>query len=187
MFGQHDRLQRDRPERDRRSIRPSLDFGSFNSGIKLVSLDPATGKPPSDALLQPIASREVPTWGIEAPFIVRHGGYFYLFVSFDACCRGSESTYSVRVGRSTTLAGPYVDDRGVPMLVGGGRVVESQGTRRGPGHEAVINDGGTWRLFFHYYDATAQGTAKLGILPITWTTDDWPHVDWSDLRPPQMS
>lgn len=163
--------------------RPWLDFGSFWSGIKLAPIDLATGKL-SRSTLQPLASRLVPTWGIEAPFVVRRGGYNYLFVSFDNCCRGSESTYNVRVGRSAKLGGPYVDDAGVPMLLGGGRVVlEASGDRRGPGHNAVLHDGRNWWLVFHYYDAADNGTAKLGILPIEWNAEGWPEVDWSDLRP----
>jgi arabinan endo-1,5-alpha-L-arabinosidase len=162
--------------------RPWLTWGSFWSGIKLASIDPKTGK--LDGPMQHIASRLVPTWGIEAPFIVRHGGFFYLFVSFDYCCRGSASTYNIRVGRATSVDGPYVDDEGVPMLVGGGRLVlEAKGSRRGPGHNAVLRDGSTWRLFFHYYDASRAGTASLGILPIHWTRDGWPAVGWSELRP----
>jgi arabinan endo-1,5-alpha-L-arabinosidase len=165
--------------------RPWLTWGSFWSGIKLAAIDPVSGK--LDGPMQHIASRLVPTWGIEAPFIVRRGAYFYLFVSFDYCCRGSASTYNVRVGRSTSLEGPYVDDAGVPMLLGGGRLVlEGEGTRRGPGHNAVLQDGKTWRLVFHYYDAARAGTASLGIVPIHWTDDGWPAVRWSELAPVQV-
>ena len=57
---------------------------------------------------------------IEAPFIVRHGDYYYLFVSFDLCCRGTQSTYRTMVGRSPHVTGPYVDADGKPMLKGGG-------------------------------------------------------------------
>jgi len=105
-------------------------------------------------------------------------------VSFDYCCRGSASTYNIRVGRASAVDGPYVDDAGVPMLLGGGRLVlEGKGTRRGPGHEAVLHDGSAWRLFFHYYDAAHAGMATLGILPMHWTSDGWPRVDWSELGP----
>jgi arabinan endo-1,5-alpha-L-arabinosidase len=165
---------------------PWLDFGSFNSGIKLVPLDARTGRP-TEPILTPIASREVPSWGIEAPFLIHRGAYDYLFVSFDNCCRGSQSTYNIRVGRSASLDGPYVDDRGVPLLTGGGRLVlEGNGTKRGPGHNAVLRDGKQWRLFFHYYDAAHKGTAKLGIIPLRWTADGWPVADWSALRPTKV-
>ena len=42
---------------------------------------------------------------IEAPFIFRHGDYYYLFVSWDYCCRGEKSSYRVAVGRSRGLCG----------------------------------------------------------------------------------
>jgi arabinan endo-1,5-alpha-L-arabinosidase len=165
---------------------PWLVFGSFFGGIRIVQLDKATGKPNGSPM--PIASRIDPTWGIEASFVIHRGGFYYLFVSFDNCCRGNESTYNIRVGRSTSLDGMFVDDTGMPMLLGGGRLVlATSGSHRGPGHNAVLRDGNTWRLFFHYYDATAKGTARLGILPLTWTPDGWPVATWSNLRPTRVS
>lgn len=161
-----------------------LTLGSAFGGLYAADLDNA-GQVASS--LSPVASRIGPTWVIEASFVVRRGDYYYLFASYDNCCRGSESTYNVRVGRATNIAGPYVDDQGVPMLLGGGRLVlSSDGTKRGPGHEAVLHDGDNWRLFFHYYDATTNGTARLGILPITWTSDGWPTVSWSNFSPPDF-
>jgi arabinan endo-1,5-alpha-L-arabinosidase len=58
---------------------------------------------------------------------------------------------------------------------------------RGPGHNAVLKDADTWRLFFHYYDAAADGTARLGNHPKTWTSDGWPAVSWSDLKPAEVT
>lgn len=40
---------------------------------------------------------------IKAPFIFKKNGYFYLFASYDYCCRGVTSTYKMRVGRSKSL------------------------------------------------------------------------------------
>ena len=91
-----------------------LSFGSFWSGIKMRRIDPITGKISSaDSTLYSLAARAMPDqleppkpglpadWqAIEAPFIVRHGGFYYLFVSFDLCCRGTASTYRTMVGRS---------------------------------------------------------------------------------------
>src|SRR5215213_2043294 len=93
--------------------RPWLSFGSFWSGIKMRKLDAATGKlSADDQTLYALASRprtkEQPG-AIEAPLIVRRNGYYYLFVSFDFCCRGVNSTYNIRMGRSRRVTGPYVD------------------------------------------------------------------------------
>ena len=59
---------------------------------------------------------------IEAPFILKHDGWYYLFVSWDYCCQGSKSTYQVAVGRSKTVEGPYYDPQGIDMRYGGGKL-----------------------------------------------------------------
>src|SRR3546814_1320941 len=73
-----------------------LALGSFWTGIKLFPLDPATGKPRPGAEPYSIARRLVPAGApdpIEAPFIFRHEGWYYLLTSFDYCCNGVNSTY----------------------------------------------------------------------------------------------
>ena len=104
-----------------------LDWGSFWGGIKMRRIDPATGKlSTKDTQIYSLSSRDraEPVGGsVEAPFIVRHGDFFYLFVSFDRCCRGANSTYNVVVGRSRKVTGPYVDKDGKPMPEGGGSLV----------------------------------------------------------------
>ena len=159
-----------------------LTWGSFWGGIKQARIDPATGQLVASALPITVASRLVPTWGVEAPTLIERDGSYYLFTSFDSCCRGSLSTYNVRVGRATSPEGPFLDASGVPLLLGGGTpVLAADGSRRGPGHQAVVRDGDRWFLAFHYYDADRDGTATLGILPIQWSADGWPSVDWTRL------
>ena len=101
---------------------PWLTWGSFHGGIVLQQLDRRTGKPAAGAPVTQLAERDPWFKGIEAPYLVRRGGYWYLFTSFGFCCR-PDSNYSVRVGRSRHLQGPYVDDRGTPLLAGGGTLV----------------------------------------------------------------
>ena len=86
--------------------KPWLSVGSFWSGIKILPIDLATGMPerPKDPPIG-IANRPEKPGAIEAPFIVRHGRSFYLFSSFDFCCRGIRSTYNIRVGRSSSIFG----------------------------------------------------------------------------------
>lgn len=158
---------------------PWLAFGSHWSGIKMRRLDPETGKPSNeDDTLYSLASRAEHPRAVEAPFIIARDGLYYLFVSFDQCCRGVVSTYRVMVGRSEQVTGPYVDRDGVPMLEGGGTQVTFETDRwRGPGHNAVLQDGDQDYLVFHAYDARRVGMPTLRIAPITWDEDGWPVVE----------
>ncbi|MEJ2545364.1 MAG: arabinan endo-1,5-alpha-L-arabinosidase, partial [Calditrichaceae bacterium] len=96
-----------------------LSFGSFWSGIKLIQIDPKTMKPFISGGLTAIAKRPYPD-AIEAPFIIKREGFYYLFVSFDFCCQGVNSTYNIRVGRAEKITGPYYAENGTSMLSGGG-------------------------------------------------------------------
>jgi arabinan endo-1,5-alpha-L-arabinosidase len=157
-----------------------LNWGSFWGGIKMRRLDPATGKlSTQDTTLHSLSSRpRTPPIGgsVEAPFIVKRGAWWYLFVSFDRCCRGAQSTYNVVVGRSSKITGPYVDQSGKLMTEGGGTVVieASSPAWRGPGHQAVVQDGGRDLLFFHAYDGTT-GRPHLKIGPLIWE-EGWPRA-----------
>lgn len=160
---------------------PWLSFGSFWGGIKLQKIDAATGKlSQKDTRLYSLASRrrspELPG-AIEAPVIIRRGGYYYLFVSFDFCCRGVESTYNIRVGRSRLVTGPYIDREGKSMMEDGGTLILKGGTRwRGPGHCAILQDKDGDKLVYHAYDANARGASTLRIAPLVWDRDGWPSV-----------
>ncbi len=161
--------------------RPWLAFGSFWSGIKLRRIDAATGKPAGDdTTLYDLASRPERPHAIEAPFLIYREPYYYLFVSFDFCCRGSDSTYNVRVGRADAITGPYTDRDGVSMLEGGGTlVVSAEGRWHGPGHEAVVRVDDGWLLAYHAYDAEAGGRPTLRIRPLAWV-DGWPVAVGTD-------
>jgi arabinan endo-1,5-alpha-L-arabinosidase len=154
-----------------------LSFGSFWSGIKLVQLDAGTGMPIPDARILSLANHAA---GIEAPFLCRQGAYWYLFVSWDRCCNGANSTYNIRVGRSAKITGPYLDSKGADMLAGGGDLIDDGDARwKGPGHSAILSDRDTVFLVNHAYDAQANGTSKLWIRPLYWTAGAWPTLDAS--------
>ncbi len=152
-----------------------LAFGSYWSGIKLVQLDPATGKPgKTNAPIHSLAHYG----SIEAAYIWREDPYYYLFVNWEHCCRGTNSTYNIRVGRSAKITGPYLDKTGVDMLQDrGSLLLETEGRFIGPGHAGIIPVGGTNWLSYHYYDGQDSGTAKLGIRRLHWTSDGWPALD----------
>ena len=157
-----------------------LTFGSFWTGIKMIRLDPATGmRSTSDTVIRAVAQRTTAGGAIEAPFVYFRCGFYYLFVSFDLCCRGAQSTYRIMVGRSASITGPYTDRNGVAMTSGGGtQILAAHDAIRGPGHQAVIADtvGGTAQdvLFYHYY--ASNGASFLGINQIGWDSAGWPFV-----------
>ncbi|WP_149100712.1 family 43 glycosylhydrolase, partial [Actinoplanes teichomyceticus] len=151
-----------------------LSFGSFWSGLKMVKLNPSTGKR-ADRTIHNIAERFDNSKSVEAPFVFRHGGYYYLFMAFDFCCRGASSTYRVMVARSTTITGPYRDRAGTLTTAGGGtEILASHGAIHGPGHPAVFTDSDADVLVYHYY--TSAGDARLGINLLGWDSSGWPYV-----------
>ena len=147
-----------------------LNFGSFWTGIKLIQLNPANGLRLNNTFTG-IATNSA----IEAPFIVRRGGYYYQYVSFDMCCRGANSTYRIMVGRSTSVTGPYLDRNGRAMTNGGGtQILARHGNIIGPGHQAVLADTDGDILIYHYY--TPSGASLLGINKIGYDAAGWPFV-----------
>ncbi|MGX5855272.1 family 43 glycosylhydrolase [Dyadobacter jiangsuensis] len=163
--------------------RPWLAFGSFWNGIKLVKLDAdarSVAQPQTWFTLasvprtRPGGDSTAGSGAIEAPFIFKKFDYFYLFASYDYCCRGAKSTYKMRIGRSKTLTGPYVDLSGVPMMQGGGTLLlEGNADWHGVGHNAVCTFDGVDYLVFHGYDAKDKGRSKLRVEQLDWK-DDWP-------------
>ncbi|HWI55582.1 MAG TPA: family 43 glycosylhydrolase, partial [Bacillota bacterium] len=165
---------------------PWMAFGSYWNGIYLVQLDPATGlriAPGSPTYRLAYNS------SIEASCLFRHGGYYYLFVNWGSCCSGVNSTYHIRVGRSTSITGPYLDRNGVNLANNGGSLfLQGTGKFTGPGHVGILSEGGAEWLSYHYYDAGdwdggagAFGKPKFDLIPLSWTSDNWPVFtnDWS--------
>jgi arabinan endo-1,5-alpha-L-arabinosidase len=154
-----------------------LAFGSFWSGIKMRELDPVGGKLKAGAeTLHSLASRG--RGAIEAPSLLRHGDYYYLFVSFDRCCAGVASTYRIIVGRSDAVIGPYVDREGRPLLAAGGtQLAATTGRFIGPGGQEAFTTPAGDLIVFHYYDGDGAGIPKLAMTTIRWTMDGWPEFD----------
>ncbi|KJK48303.1 arabinan endo-1,5-alpha-L-arabinosidase [Lentzea aerocolonigenes] len=137
-----------------------------------TQLDPATGLRLGGGMTA-VAGRN--GGAIEAPYIVKHGQYFYQYVSFDLCCKGASSTYRVMVGRSTSVTGPYFDRAGKSMTSGGGtEVLAGHGGIHGPGHQAVLTDTGGDLLVYHYY--ADNGVSLLGINRLTYDSAGWPQL-----------
>lgn len=179
-----------------------LSFGSFWRGIKMFRLDETMTRMAEPQEWYPICRRPEGTTkdiagkddgiprdprgpdydpgngAVEAPFIFRHGDYYYLFVSYDLCCRGEKSTYNVVVGRSEKVTGPYLDKDGVSLMEGGGTLLAGKNGRyAGMGHCAVVRFGDKDYMFMHGYDSEHEYRSKLMVEEITWTEDGWPAVD----------
>lgn len=169
--------------------KPWMTWGSFWDGIQLIPLDktmhPKKGAKPQtiarrhavgDASAEPNpTSKFAGTNAIEAPFIMRHGGYYYLFVSWDYCCRGIKSNYRVAVGRSKNVSGPYLDRDGKPMLEGGGTLL-LEGDKKeyeALGHCSAYSFSDGDVFFCHGYSVAKNGASILVQKRIEWTEDGW--------------
>lgn len=176
---------------------PWMVFGSFWDGIQLVRLNPATMHVDPTIPITTIARRYPNPTGeekaeakpadaryadkenpIEAPFIYYHDGYYYLFVSWDYCCRQEQSTYKVAVGRSTSVSGPYLDKDGNDMAHGGGTLLlEGDKTHYyAAGHCSAYHFASADHFFCHGYNATYDGISTLIHLLLQWQ-DGWPSLE----------
>ena len=163
-----------------------MTYGSHYSGIWLVELDAETGMLPdgvewSTNSTEFVRLANYPAGAtenyVEAPFVYRHEDWYYLFVNWDQCCMGTDSTYNIRVGRSQSVTGPYLDIDGVDMIEGGGTLVlESEGRFVGPGHAGITDLEDHGLLFsFHFYDTEKDGEGSLGTRSINFV-DGWPII-----------
>ena len=159
-----------------------LTFGSYWSGIKLIELDPQTGKRMApDSKLFSLAYNE----SIEASYLCRHDDYYYLFVNWGSCCRGPKSTYNIRIGRSRSVTGPYLDKAGVDMLHRGGSLFlpTTNGPLIGPGHAGILNaQGKDWFTSDFEGDLRMGGQATLAIMPLHWNAAGWPEATVNDVK-----
>ena len=174
-----------------------LTWGSFWDGIQIAKLTENTSQFStlnshlSKTLARRVALKDTlkadpnPTSkyagrnAIEAPFILKHGGWYYLFVSWDYCCRGAKSNYRVAVGRSKKVDGPYLDRDGKDMANGGGTLfLEGDKTDfEATGHCAAYDLPTGESLFIcHGYSTHYDGQAILIQREIKWTADGWPTL-----------
>ncbi len=159
-----------------------MTWGSWNDGLHLMQLDPATGRQSTtNTTVYTIARRGSPVSMVEGPFIYYYNGYYYFFAPINVCC-SPDTAYRTIVGRSTSVTGPYVDRGGVPLMNGGGTILLStHGTIVGPGGGSVFTDAGNNNrptFVYHYYDGNfpTEIVNKLGINPLGFTADGWPFV-----------
>ena len=169
-----------------------LIYGSWHSGFAAVQLNPETGKtlkelgdPWADSVAglttngygKRIWTRGNSRWqGSEAPEVVYHDGYYYLFMAYD----GLDVPYNTRIARSATIDGTYTGNETVlthPYKFSG-----DQGWV-GISHCAVFDDG---QGNYYYasqqrFPTTAGGNAPNavmmgGVRSIQWLSTGWPVV-----------
>lgn len=166
---------------------PWLTFGSYSSGIKMVKLNPQTGLR-ADDIIYALANRpDTPGTYLEASYVHFRDGYYYLFSNFDGCCQAAKSSYNIRVGRSKSVTGPYVDKSGKDLMQGGGSLflnaIYDNGSGRqidnavGPGHVGILQQGNDYFLTTHYEWARAnKGVTTLFMQRMAWDSDGWPRA-----------
>ncbi|MBO0799122.1 MAG: RICIN domain-containing protein, partial [Blastocatellia bacterium] len=148
-----------------------MTYGSFSGGIAVVEIDPRSAKPKKGAQIVKVAGGDGADY--EASYLIKEGHFYYLFVNRGFCCRGSNSSYYIQVGRSVNPLGPYTGWR---------TVLSSSGKYIGPGQFGLMRDNGVNYVSLHYYDAEDNGAPKLDILTLKFSSDDWPILtrDWID-------
>jgi arabinan endo-1,5-alpha-L-arabinosidase len=147
-----------------------LSYGTYFGSIRIIELDPKTG--------QRIAGNQPVDVAIdmEATDLLYRNGWYYLLGTHGTCCDGPNSSYNIRVGRSRSPTGPYVDNMGVPLLKGGGKLlVAGHGRQYGPGHFGLLDLGNSVQKFSMHYEADLDrsGRSVLAIKPLLWK-DGWP-------------
>jgi arabinan endo-1,5-alpha-L-arabinosidase len=145
-------------------------YGTYFGFIRIVELDPKTGhhlegnKPVNIAI------------DCEATDPIYRDGWYYLLGTHGTCCDGANSTYNIRVGRSKSVTGPYLDNLGNDMIKGGGKLVAAASGRvAGLGHFGLMDLGDDVQKFSCHYEADLDrgGRSVLDIRPLLWK-DGWP-------------
>ena len=150
-----------------------LVYGSYFGYIRQVELDPKTGK-----RLHPNDKPRDLAVNCEASDMMYHDGWYYLLATHGSCCRGADSGYNIRVGRSRKVTGPFVDNMGVDMMEGGGKLLAGSWPRLiGPGHFGLLDLGDGVQKFSLHYEADLDrgGASVLDIRPLLWN-DGWPSA-----------
>jgi arabinan endo-1,5-alpha-L-arabinosidase len=147
-----------------------LSYGTYFGSIRIVELDPKTGDRVKGNKAVDVAI------DMEATALMYRDGWYYLLGTHGTCCDGPNSSYNIRVGRAKNILGPYVDNMGIPLLKGGGKLVVAGNARRfGPGHFGLLDLGGGVQKFSMHYEADMDrsGASVLDIRPLLWK-DGWP-------------
>jgi arabinan endo-1,5-alpha-L-arabinosidase len=148
-----------------------LTYGSYFGYIRLVQLNPRTG-----TRVEPVAKPVDIAINCEASAMIYHDGWYYLLATHGSCCRRTDSGYNIRMGRARKVTGPFLDNMGIDMIKGGGKLFVGSGGRMiGPGHFGLLDLGNDVQKFSCHYEADLDqgGASVLAIRPLLWK-DGWP-------------
>ena len=157
-----------------------LIFGSYWEGIFMRKIDSDTGKlDENDTTLYHLARG---SHDMEAPYMIKRGDYYYLFVARGGLRKG---TYYWAVGRSKSITGPFLDDNGTDLSAGGGtRLTEWKDGIKGAAHAQYFEDKDgncymvteSWkeRIYDSKGNAVNIDGPYLTIGTIVWTEKGWP-------------
>ena len=105
-------------------------------------------------------------------------------MNWGSCCQGPKSTYNIRIGRSKSVTGPYLDKAGVDLLHRGGSLflATTNGPLIGPGHAGALKaQRKDWFTSDFEGDLRMGGKATLAIMPLCWNADGWPEATVNDV------
>lgn len=149
-----------------------MTYGTYFGHIRMVELDPKTGKRVEGNEALDVAI------DCEASDLIYRDGWYYLLGTHGTCCDGVNSTYNIVCGRSRSVTGPYLDNVGRPMLQGGGKmVIKAHGRQVGAGHfgRTVVEEG-LEKISCHFEaDFDRSGMSVLAIRPLLWR-NGWPEA-----------
>lgn len=154
-----------------------LFYGSYKAGLRLVELNPVTGKLLND---EPGLTTITTSLG-EGVFVIRSKDYLYIFASRGKCCAGMESTYQMVMGRSKDIRGPYLNKEGKSWVDNNYSLfLAGDSTEPGRGHNGFFTEGDTTFIVYHAYTRAAKGASLLNLKPLYIDKEGWPGLNVSD-------
>ena len=156
-----------------------LFWGSFGQGSGIWAVELASDGLSVKEGAEPVRISAINT---EGAYVVKHGGWYYVFASRGSCCEGASSTYHVVVARSRNVLGPYTDPSGKSFLDDDYQYTilssSPDGTFCGPGHNSALvrDDAGNDWVFYHSYWSGNEFSGRCLMLDRVDWVDDWPVI-----------
>jgi arabinan endo-1,5-alpha-L-arabinosidase len=145
-------------------------YGSYKAGLRMVELNAETGmlkaNPPAIVTLTTALG--------EGVFLIKGHGYYFIVASRGICCKGTESTYHVVMGRAKNIQGPYLNKQGESWVDNKySMLLEGDSEEPGRGHNGFYTEGDTTYMVYHAYTRSANGTSLLNIQPLYIDEEGW--------------